>query len=197
MLGVRRHSKASDAVLEYRRVPLAQRGRKSGLVRDTLTRCLAPGARHAADGPTGDHACVPQRSVRLCWSTDGVDAKNLARQRNLQQGRHQSQTLGTGYDGVTSALGVDAGAARRTAPVTSRCRSHPPTRASGARCQLPEGRRERAPPGDQPKNWRATGPRNGGHQSQNWTGRRYVLNTVGNHGMMVWGLVFEFWALSG
>ena len=65
MLGVRRHSKASDAVLEYRRVPLAQRGRKSGLVRDVLTRCLAPGARHAADGPAGDHACVPQRSVRL------------------------------------------------------------------------------------------------------------------------------------
>ena len=36
---------------------------------------------------------MPQRSVRLCWSTDGVDAMNLARQRNLQQGRHWSQTL--------------------------------------------------------------------------------------------------------
>ena len=108
MLGVRRHSKASDAVLEYRRVPLAQRGRMSGLVRDMLTRCLAPGARQAADGPAGDPACVPQRSVRLCWSTDGVDAMTLAQQRNLQQRSHQSQTLCAVYDGVTSALGTDA-----------------------------------------------------------------------------------------
>ena len=38
VLGVRRHSKASDAMLEHRRDPLAQRGRKSGLVRDTVTR---------------------------------------------------------------------------------------------------------------------------------------------------------------
>ena len=38
VLGVRRHSKASDAMLEHRQVPLAQRGRMSGLVRDMLTR---------------------------------------------------------------------------------------------------------------------------------------------------------------
>ena len=38
VLGVRRHSKASDAMLEHRRVPLAQRGRMSGLARDMLTR---------------------------------------------------------------------------------------------------------------------------------------------------------------
>ena len=89
-------------MLEHRRVPLAQRGRMSGLVRDMLTRCLA------ADGPAGDPACVPQRSVRLCWSTDDVDAMNLARQRNLRQGRHWSQTLCAVYDGVDSALGADA-----------------------------------------------------------------------------------------
>ena len=93
VLGVRRHSKASDAMLEHCRVPLAQRGRMSGLVRDMLTRCLAPGALHAADGYARDPAGVTQRSVRLHFSTDGVDAMNLARQRNLQQGRHQSQTL--------------------------------------------------------------------------------------------------------
>ena len=38
VLGVRRHSKASDAMLEHRWDPLAQRGRMSGLVRDMLTR---------------------------------------------------------------------------------------------------------------------------------------------------------------
>ena len=38
VLGVRRQSKASDAMLEHRRDPLAQRGRMSGLVRDMLTR---------------------------------------------------------------------------------------------------------------------------------------------------------------
>ena len=31
------------------------------------------------------------------------------------------------------------------------------------------------PLGDQPKNWRATGPRNGGHQPKDWTGRYYIL----------------------
>ena len=30
-------------------------------------------------------------------------------------------------------------------------------------------------PGDQPKNWWATGPRNGGHQPKNWTGSCYFL----------------------
>ena len=39
-----------------------------------------------------DPACTPPRSVRLCWSTNGVDAVNLARQRSLPQGRHQSET---------------------------------------------------------------------------------------------------------
>ena len=38
VLGVQRHSKASDATLEHCRDPLAQRGRMSGLVRDMLTR---------------------------------------------------------------------------------------------------------------------------------------------------------------
>ena len=38
VLDVRRHSKASDALREHRRVPLAQRGRMSSLVRDMLTR---------------------------------------------------------------------------------------------------------------------------------------------------------------
>ena len=51
---------------------------------------------------------MPQRSVRLCWSTDGVDAMNLARPRNLQQGSHWSQTLCAVYNGVNSALGADA-----------------------------------------------------------------------------------------
>ena len=45
VLGVRRHSKASDAMLEHRRVPLAQRGR---------------GARRAADGPARDAVFTPQ-----------------------------------------------------------------------------------------------------------------------------------------
>ena len=163
VLGVRRHSKAYDAVLEYRRVPLAQRGRKSGLVRDMLTRCLAPGARHAADGPAGAHACVPHRSVGLGWSTDGVDAMNLARQRNLRQGRHQSQTLCAVYDGVTSALGADALAVWRTTPMTSCGRGHPPTPGSGASARK-TGASVRAPPagrptqelaGDRPKERRA------------------------------------------
>ena len=38
VLGVRRNSKAPNAMLEHCRVPLAQRGRMSGLVRDMLTR---------------------------------------------------------------------------------------------------------------------------------------------------------------
>ena len=38
VLGVRRHSKASDTMLEHRRGPLAQPGRMSGLARDMLTR---------------------------------------------------------------------------------------------------------------------------------------------------------------
>ena len=32
--------------------------------------------------------------------------------------------------------------------------------------------------GDQPQNWRATGPRNGGRQPNNWTGRRYFLTPL-------------------
>ena len=31
------------------------------------------------------------------------------------------------------------------------------------------------PQSDQPKNWRATGPRNGGDQPKNWTGRFYFF----------------------
>ena len=34
------------------------------------------------------------------------------------------------------------------------------------------------PPGDQPQNWRATGPRNGGHQPKNWTGADVLFNFV-------------------
>ena len=37
------------------------------------------------------------------------------------------------------------------------------------------------PPGDQPQNWRATAPRNGGLQPENWTGHHSFLNTVGIH----------------
>ena len=125
VLGVRRHSKASDAMLEHCRVPLAQRGRMSGLVRDMLSRCLAPGALHAADGyarPAG----VTQRSVRLHFSTDGVDAMNLARQESAAKKAPESDSV-----------------------------------------QSPEKRSKRCghpPPGDQPQNWWATAPRNGGHQ---------------------------------
>ena len=32
------------------------------------------------------------------------------------------------------------------------------------------------PPGDQPKNWQATVPRNGGHQPQRWTGAAVLYN---------------------
>ena len=32
------------------------------------------------------------------------------------------------------------------------------------------------PPGDQPQNWRATVPRNGGHQIQHWTGDTVLIN---------------------
>ena len=81
--------------------------------------------------------------MRLCWSTNGVDAMNLARQRSLRQGRHQSET---------------------------RCAV-----SRGANPHEEEQRCGHPPPGDQPKNWWATGPRNGGHQPKNWTGRCYFL----------------------
>ena len=62
VLGVRRRSKVSDAMLKHCRDPLAQRGRMSGLDRDILTRCLALGARHAAEGSAG----MKHQSETLC-----------------------------------------------------------------------------------------------------------------------------------
>ena len=48
--------------------------------------------------------------------------------------------------------------------------------------QSPEERSKRAgtsPLGDQPQNWRATGPKNGGHQPKDWQAIFFI--TVGNH----------------
>ena len=73
VLGVQRHSKASDAMMEHYRDPLAQRGRMSG---------LAPGARHAADGPAKD---PPARRSAAC-ETAGAPLADEA-------GRHESGTL--------------------------------------------------------------------------------------------------------
>ena len=59
-------------------------------------------------------------------------------------------------------------------------------------------------PGDQPQNWRATAPRNGGLQPENFTGHRYFLTLSGGYmsevahgsGTMVQCLVITFLSFS-
>ena len=51
--------------------------------------------------------------------------------------------------------------------------------ARRANSQKEEQRRGHLPPGDQPQNWRATVPSNGGHQSQDWAGKPLRFNLGG------------------
>ena len=65
------------------------------------------------------------------------------------------------------------------------------------RCQLLEKSNERVPPrGDQPKNWRATNPRTGGHQPENWQAA-LLFNIDGVIKFFGAGLFTEFFEVAG